>query len=70
MPYRRDPRSRISLFIANISLVIGLLLSTFVHPANQIEKNWVHFFTGFLVALSVTVNLRALILARRRGDQA
>jgi hypothetical protein len=64
-----DPKARFTLFIANISLVVGLLLEQFAHPAGQMERNWLHGVCGFLLGLSITINLRSLILARRRRDQ-
>jgi hypothetical protein len=48
-----------------MSLVVGLLLWLFVHPSGQIEKNWLHAVCGFLLGLSVTINLMGLVFARR-----
>ncbi|MGD0097036.1 MAG: hypothetical protein ABSB60_11105 [Terracidiphilus sp.] len=61
------PRARGRMALANISLVIGLLLWFFVHPAGQIERNWLHAICGFLLGLSITVNLFGLWSARRCG---
>jgi hypothetical protein len=60
-----DPRTRRLMAIANIALVIGLLLWLFVHPSSQVEKNWLHASSGFLLGLSITINLLALPFARR-----
>ena len=60
-----DKKSRRLMALANISLVIGLLLWLFVHPTVQIEKNWLHAVCGFLLGLSVTINLFGLWFARR-----
>ena len=69
-PSRRlDPKTRRLLAIGNIALVSGLLLWLFVHPAGQIERNWLHAVCGFLLGLSVTINLMELVFARRCGEK-
>jgi hypothetical protein len=66
IPIRQlDPKTRRLLAIGNMSLVVGLLLWLFVHPSGQIEKNWLHAVCGFLLGLSVTINLMGLVFARR-----
>lgn len=54
---RLDRKSRRLKVIANLSFVIGLLLWLFVHPAGQIERDWVHGMSGFLLGLYITMNL-------------
>ena len=61
----RHSKSRIPLMIANSSLAIGLLLKQFVHPSSQMGTNWLHAVCGFLLGLSIALNLK-LVLARRR----
>jgi hypothetical protein len=63
-----DPRARRRMLLANVSLVIGLLLWLFVHPASPIEKNWLHVICGFLLGLSITVNLLNVWSSSRCGD--
>jgi hypothetical protein len=66
-----DRKSRVLLFIANISLVIGLLLWNFreyIYPSNPGVRIGLHASCGFLLALSITINLRMAILKRRRCD--
>ena len=66
VPIRQlDPKTRRLMAIANISLVIGLLLWLFVQPSGQIEKNWLHATSGFLLGLSITINLFGLSFGRR-----
>ncbi|MGA3262683.1 MAG: hypothetical protein ABSC47_01405 [Terracidiphilus sp.] len=66
IPNRRlDPRIRRLMAIGNMSLVIGLLLWIFVHPAGQIERNWLHGVCGFLLGFSIAINLFGLWIARR-----
>jgi Flp pilus assembly protein TadB len=55
------------MVIANISLVIGILLLYFVHPAGQVEGNWCHGVGGLMLGLSITVNLFGLLLVKRCG---
>lgn len=64
-PNRVDPRSRFPFVIANLSLAVGLLLWNFrlyIH----VNQNWLHGVCGFLLGISITMNLRRLIMARRR----
>lgn len=60
-----DRKTRRLMAIANISLVIGLLLWLFAHPSGQLERNCLHGICGFLLGLSITVNLFGLRVARR-----
>lgn len=62
-----DPKTRRLRAIANVSLVIGLLLWIFVHPTGQFERNWLHAVCGFLLGMSITINLFGLRSARRCG---
>jgi ethanolamine ammonia-lyase large subunit len=52
--------------MGNVSLVVGLLLSAFVHPDSQIVRNWLHGICGFLLGISIAINLCALIRCRRK----
>ncbi|MGA3347300.1 MAG: hypothetical protein ABSC76_20835 [Terracidiphilus sp.] len=65
-----DPKTRRRTVIANISLVIGLLLWIFVHPSGPLEKDWLDAVCGFLLGLSVTINLFGLWSAHRCGGTA
>jgi len=60
-----DRKTRRLMAIGNISLVIGLLLWLFVHSSGQMERNWLHGVCGFLLGLSITINLFGLWVARR-----
>ncbi len=66
-----DRKGRLLLFIANISLVIGLLLWNFreyVWASNPVARDLLHAVCGFLLGLSITINLRMVMLNRRRRD--
>jgi len=66
IPNRRlDPRTRRLMVVGNISLVIGLLLWMFVHPDGQVERNWRDGVCGFLLGLSIAINLIGLIFGKR-----
>lgn len=66
MPHRQlNMKTRRLVVIANVSLAIGLLLWNFVHPSDQIERNWVHGVCGFLLGVSIAINLFGVILAHR-----
>jgi hypothetical protein len=60
-----DRKTRRLMALANISLVIGLLLWQFVHPYGQIERNWLDAACGFLLGLSIAINLIGLIFGKR-----
>jgi hypothetical protein len=62
-----DANTKHLMSIGNLCLVAGLLLWNFVHPSSQIQKDWLHGIYGFLMGLSITINLCALRFARRRG---
>jgi len=64
--HRRDPKFRLSFLIANLSLVLSLLLELFAHPSGQLAKDWLHALCGFLLGISIVINLK-LVLARRRA---
>jgi hypothetical protein len=59
-----DPRTRRWMTLGNFSLVAGLLLWTFRSyiPAGP---DWLHPVCGFLLGLSIGINLFRLRLARR-----
>jgi hypothetical protein len=66
----RDSKSRIPFTIANSSLAIGLLLQQFVHPSGQIAKDCLHAACGFLLGLSIAINLKLVLARRRRANCA
>jgi len=69
--HQLDRKGRILLFIANISLVIGLLLWNFreyILASNPLERDLLHAVCGFLLGLSITINLRMAMLSRHRRD--
>jgi hypothetical protein len=54
------------MVLANISLVIGLLLWTF-RASIPVNQDWLHAVCGFLLGLSITINLFVFRFARRCG---
>lgn len=63
-----DPKARGRMALANISLVFGLLLWLFVHPAGQVERDWLHAICGFLLGVSIVVNLLTFWSSKRCGE--
>jgi hypothetical protein len=63
-----DPKARRRIVLANLSLAVGLLLRAFVHPAGQMEQNWLDAVCGLLIGLSIGVNLFSLWSCRDCGD--
>jgi hypothetical protein len=64
--YRQlDMKSRLTFAIGNIALFSCLLLWIFVHPATQIEKDWLQGVCGFFAGLSITINLFTFRFAQR-----
>ena len=52
-----DARTRRLRTVANLALAIGLSLVTFAHPASAIGLNAIHFVSGMLVGLAITIHL-------------
>lgn len=59
-----DRKSRRLFAIADLCLPAGLILLILLHPASQLERNWLHGVAGFLLGLSITINLFGLRRAR------
>jgi hypothetical protein len=59
-----DPKTRRLVATGNLCLVAGLLLWLFVHPAGQLANTWLHASYGFLLGLSIAINISALVIAR------
>jgi hypothetical protein len=67
-----DPKSRRRMIIANVSFILGILLSNserwdWVHGLSQFELNWFHAFSGFFLGLYIAIILFGLRGARRCG---
>jgi hypothetical protein len=60
-----DAKTRRWLAKGNISLIMGLLLWMFIHPHGQTAKDWLDGVCGFLLGLSIAINLLGLWKARR-----
>lgn len=65
IPYRqRDPKTRRLMVIGNFALVLGLALWLLVHPTGRFQKDWLDAACGFLLGLSIAINLYGLWFAR------
>jgi len=60
-----DSKARRLIAIGNLCMAVGLLLMLFVHPSGNTGRNWLHAVTGFLLGLSIAINLFAFSFARR-----
>ncbi|MDR3751919.1 MAG: hypothetical protein P4K94_10580 [Terracidiphilus sp.] len=59
-----DPKTRRSMVLGNLCLVIGLLLWDF-HASIPIQRTWLDAVCGLLLGISIGVNLSAVRCARR-----
>ncbi len=64
---RRSRRDRVLVAVANFALFAGIALSYAVHSLGTIEKNWLEALRGFLIGLSVGINLLVIRFGRGCG---
>lgn len=64
-----DPKTRIMMAGANLSLFTGLMLWLFVHPASHGLRDALHFACGLLLGVSIALNLHAT-RRRKQGSDA
>lgn len=69
MPLVSNPKLRRIQVIANASLVCGIVLFIFPHPAGQLLKNVQHAVAGLAIGMSIGSNLQALRLRNRLRGQ-
>ena len=50
-----------------LSLMVGILAQRFVHPPADFWQGFVAGVSGVLVGLSIVLNMRGLMLRRRRA---
>jgi len=63
--HRRDPRSRVLMIAANLSLVAGVLLLNFGRHSTSPTPGWIDALTGFFMCFSIAANLFVSRRARR-----
>jgi hypothetical protein len=68
LPDRMDRKNRTPLAIANLCLGVGLMLWNF-REYIHVDRNWLHAACGFLLGLSITINLRWIVCTRRRSEK-
>jgi hypothetical protein len=51
--------------VGTLSVSFALLLRMFVHPSTALGTNWLDGFSGFLVGISITLNLGSVIIRNR-----
>jgi hypothetical protein len=62
-------RRRRLVAIGSGCLAMGLGLSNFVSRPGVHDGPWLHALVGFLLGVSVVMNLSAAVMARRCGDR-
>jgi hypothetical protein len=62
--HRRDPRSRVLMIAANLSLVAGVLLLDLARHRTGPTPGWLDALTGLFMGFSIAVNLVAARHAR------
>jgi hypothetical protein len=66
LPYRqRDPRTRVLMIAANLSLVAGVLLLDLARHQPSPTPGWLDALTGFFMGFSIAANLFVARSARR-----
>ena len=53
--------------VGMLSLMVGILAQRFVHPPTDFWQGFVAGVSGVLVGLSIVLNMRGLMLRRRRA---
>ena len=51
--------------VGTLSVSFALLLRMFVHPSTAVGTNWLDGLFGFLVGISITLNLGSVIIRNR-----
>jgi hypothetical protein len=51
--------------VGTLSVSFALLLGMFVHPSTALGTNWLHGISGFLVGISIVLNLRSVMIRNR-----
>ena len=51
--------------VGTLSISFALLLRLFVHPSTALGTNWLHGISGFLIGISIVLNLGSVIIRSR-----
>jgi len=54
---------RLTFAAGNLCLSLGLLLRLFVHPAGQLQKDWLDGIVGLMMGVAIAINLASLYKA-------
>jgi hypothetical protein len=66
MMFRSEAQKAKAMWIlGTLSVSSALLLRMFVHPSTALGTNWLDGFSGFLVGISITLNLGSVIIRNR-----
>jgi hypothetical protein len=58
-------KAKVMLTVGTVSVSLAILLGMFVHPSTVPGTNWLHGISGFLVGISIVLNLGSVILRNR-----
>ena len=62
----RDPQAMIAAGM--FCLATGIVAQRFIHPPTDFWQGFVAGLSGMLIGLSIVLNLRGLMLRKRRSD--
>jgi len=66
MIFRSGARKvKIMWTVGTLSISVALLLRMFVHPSTALGTNWLDGISGFLVGISIVLNLGSVIIRNR-----
>lgn len=68
MSQLKSRKSRLMLSAGMFALAVGLILFNFVHPASHAGKDWLDGISGFLVGISIALNIGSLLIAKRQSN--
>jgi hypothetical protein len=66
MSQLHSKKSRLMLSAGMFVLAASLILFTQVHPATSTAKDWLDGISGFLMGISIALNLGSILVARRQ----
>jgi len=60
---KMNRKDRLTFAAGNLCLSLGLLLRLFVHPAGQLQKDWLDGIVGLMMGVAIAINLASLYKA-------
>ena len=66
MSQMNTKKSRHTMSAGMFALAASLILFTEVHPSTAAGKDWLDGIAGFLMGISIALNLGSILIAKRR----